>query len=217
MNRFQRSLVAVAALISSIATSANAASITVDASGVMPGSAVTDGDEIWSFSGAFSDQLTDVFAGGPSGTFEFEPSDLATLSFTVDGDEIAFLTPTQFLLDSRIVLSPDQIAFSLFFDASDPFFGGQFSNAVFTITVPTAVQSASDPTVLSTFDGVPENSPASTSFILTPNSGTPVTQLGEGEVSAEPVSEVPLPASLPLLLAGLVGLRLWTRKAGPAS
>jgi hypothetical protein len=181
-----------------------AAAISVFASGTLESSPFTTGPTNWTFSGSFSDSLTDALGANPGGAFEFEPSDLATLDFSIGGTSIDFLAPTPHLLDSRINLFSGGLSFSLFLDPTDPFFGPGYTNTSFIITL-LGGPFASDLEDLTTL-GTISNTAVSSAQLVHRASGSSFFRRNDatGSISLQPAAVVPLPATLPLLAGGLV-------------
>ncbi|MEO9823992.1 MAG: hypothetical protein ABJF50_06195 [Paracoccaceae bacterium] len=184
---------------------AQGGTISVFATGIMPVSDISDGSQTWIWTGNISDQIPDVSGSASFGHFEFSPSDLAMQSFSVGGTEIAFLPPTDALLDSRISLGPDSLSVSIFLDPSDPFFTQVYSNAGFSFSM-SGQAFVSDPNDLATLSPLNENG-ASTVLFLRPEGGSFTSASGTGALTATPeVQAVPLSASSAFLLLGIAGL-----------
>ena len=179
----------------------------------MPVSNVTDGTEVWVWSGSFSDQISDGSGSATDGIFEFALNDLATQSFALDGTNIAFLTPTIDLLDSRVAVGDTYLGVSLFLDPGDAYFSGAYSNVGFSFSI-TGQSFATDPNVLSTLAPLTDKA-VSTVLFLKPEGGGFASATGTGSASFTPeIAVVPLPASATLLLVGigcLAGVRRKTR------
>lgn len=203
---------AVLAVLALSTTAPHAAPVNVFATGIMPSSPLTAGTETWTLSGSFSDDLVDVLGANPGGTFEFEAADLASLDFSIGGTSIAFLSPTA-NLDSRVVLNGTFLSFSLFFDVADPFFGGGYSDASFSIGFGDGPY-ASDTEDLSTLTPFTGTQVASYFFSFKPVGGSYGNSTGSGSVALDlgPPSIVPLPAAGGFLLAGLGALACLRRR-----
>ncbi len=185
-------------------TAGQAGTISVSATGVMPSNPFSPTTDTWTFSGTFSDSLPDVFPIFPGGIFEFGAADLLNLDFTIGGNSIGFLEPTPFI-NSGIVVGTNTLNFGLFLDPTDPYFGGGYSNVIFTISM-IGGPFASDPEDLTTLGSFGSAS-LTTSLIYQPVGGSfSSTNNGAGSLAVTAPAVVPLPASLGFFAIGLFSL-----------